>query len=87
MEQTTKQAVKKAFQRHEKDSGSADVQVALLSLRIDKLSEHLKINKKDHNSRYGLIKMVSARRKLLDYLARADRGVYEAMIKRLKLRR
>lgn len=87
MEQTTKLEVKKAFQRHEKDSGSADVQVALLSLRIDKLSEHLKTNKKDHSSRYGLIKMVSARRKLLDYLARTDREVYASIIKRLKLRR
>ena len=82
-----KEKIKKEFQRHEKDSGSADVQVALLSLRIDKLTEHLKANKKDHSSRYGLIKMVSARRKLLDYLARTDKAGYQSVIERLKLRR
>ena len=82
-----KDKIKKDFQRHEKDSGSAGVQVALLSLRIDRLTEHLKANKKDHSSRYGLIKMVSARRKLLDYLARTDKAGYNSILERLKLRR
>lgn len=84
---TTKVAIKQAFQLHDKDSGSTAIQVALLTLRIDKLTEHLKNNKKDHSSRYGLIKMVSARRKLLDYLQRQDDAAYQALIKRLKLRR
>ena len=87
MELSIKAKIKKEFQHHEKDSGSAGVQVALLSLRIDKLTEHLKANKKDHSSRYGLIKMVSARRKLLDYLARTDKAGYQSVIERLKLRR
>lgn len=87
MENKTKIEIKKAFQGHDKDSGSAGVQVALLSYRIDKLTEHLKANKHDHNSRYGLIKMVSTRRKLLDYLARNDKTRYEDVIQRLKLRR
>ncbi len=83
----TKAEIQKAFQRHDKDSGSAGVQAALLTLRIDKLTDHLKANKKDHSSRYGLIKMVSARRKLLDYLARTDKAGYQSLIQRLKLRR
>ncbi|MBI2439901.1 MAG: 30S ribosomal protein S15 [Lentisphaerae bacterium] len=83
----TKAEIKKEFQHHEKDSGSAGVQVALLSRRIDMLTEHLKANKKDHSSRYGLIKMVSARRKLLNYLARTNKAGYQAIIERLKLRR
>jgi small subunit ribosomal protein S15 len=87
METKTKAEIKKAFQCHDKDSGSAGVQVALLSHRIDKLTEHLKANKHDHNSRYGLIKMVSSRRKLLDYLARTDQERYKDMVQRLKLRR
>ena len=58
----------KEFQLHEKDTGSADVQVALLTKRITQLTEHLKINAKDHSSRRGLLKMVAQRRSLLDYL-------------------
>ncbi len=84
---TTKEIIKKEYQIHEKDSGSAVVQAALLTYRIDKLTEHLKQNKKDHSSRYGLIKMVSARRKMLDYLRRKDEESYQSIIKRLKLRR
>lgn len=87
MEYKTKSEIKKAFQAHDKDSGSAGVQAALLSFRIDRLTDHLKANKHDHNSRYGLIKMVSARRKLLDYLARIDQARYQDVIQRLKLRR
>ena len=85
--ENTKAEIKKAFQCHEKDSGSAGVQVALLSRRIDNLTDHLKANKHDHNSRYGLIKMVSTRRKLLDYLARSDQARYQDVVQRLKLRR
>lgn len=84
---TKKQAIAKEFQRHEKDSGSAAVQIALLTHRIEQLTEHLKANLKDHSSRYGLIKMVSARRKLLDYLQRSENKRYHAVIERLKLRR
>ena len=87
MEQTTKAAIKKEFQLHEKDSGSASVQVALLTRRINQLTEHLKQNRKDHSSRYGLIKMVSARRTLLDYIEHADTKAYRDIVKRLKLRR
>ena len=84
---TTKEDIKKEYQLRDNDSGSAGVQVALLSHRIDRLSEHLRKNKKDHSSRYGLIKMVSARHKLLDYLQRKDEKAYRAIVKRLKLRR
>ena len=88
MNQTiTKEDIKKEYQIHEKDSGSAEVQVALLTRRINMLTEHLKQNHKDHSSRYGLIKMVSARRKLLNYLQRKDSKIYQTIIKRLKLRR
>ncbi len=87
MEQTTKEAIKQEYQIHEKDTGSAGVQVALLTNRIDTLTEHLKKNRKDHSSRYGLIKMVSARHKLLDYLQRKNEEAYAGIVKSLKLRR
>ena len=87
METKTKAAIKKEYQCHDKDSGSADVQIALLTHRIELLTEHLKANSKDHSSRYGLIKMVSARRKLLDYLQRSEKKRYQSIIERLKLRR
>ena len=87
METKTKAAIKKEYQCHDKDSGSADVQIALLTHRIELLTEHLKANIKDHSSRYGLIKMVSARRKLLDYLQRSETKRYQSIIERLKLRR
>ena len=87
MSQIDKQAVQKKFQRHEGDTGSPDVQVALLSKRIEVLTEHLKSHIKDHSSRYGLIKMVSARRSLLDYIKRKNEEGYRTLIKRLKLRR
>lgn len=87
MDSATKAKIKKEFQLHEKDSGSSDVQVALLTRRIEELSEHLKTHKKDHSSRYGLIKMVSARRRLLDYVRRKNEAQYKDLIKRLKLRR
>ncbi len=75
------------FQVHDKDTGSADVQIALLTERINHLTTHLQAFKKDHSSRRGLLKMVSERRKLLDYLARNDSGRYQAVTKKLKLRK
>ena len=87
MSQIDKKAVQTKFQRHEGDTGSSDVQVALLTKRIELLTEHLKSHIKDHSSRYGLIKMVSARRKLLDYLKAKDSDRYRKIIKDLGIRR
>lgn len=75
------------FRLHEKDTGSADVQIALLTERISHLSEHLQTNKKDHGSRRGLLMMVSQRRRLLDYLRDTDVRRYQAITKKLKLRK
>lgn len=72
---------------HDKDTGSADVQVALLTDRINTLTEHLQKNKKDHSSRRGLLMMVSQRRRLLDYLHKKDAPRYQAITKKLKLRK
>lgn len=74
------------FQLHDKDTGSADVQVALLTDRINHLTEHLQKNIKDHSSRRGLLKMVGQRRRLLDYLHQTDLPRYQAVTKKLKLR-
>lgn len=87
MSQIDKKQVQEQFQRHEGDSGSSDVQVALLSKRIELLTEHLKKHRKDHSSRFGLIKMVSARRRLLDYLKQKDEQRYQRLIKELNIRR
>ncbi|MEI6972362.1 MAG: 30S ribosomal protein S15 [bacterium] len=87
MDAATKAKIKQEFQIHERDTGSSEVQVALLTKRIDELTEHLKTHKKDHSSRYGLIKMVSARRSLLDYVKKKNEEAYRDLIKRLKLRR
>jgi len=75
------------YRRHGSDTGSTEVQVALLSKRIAHLTEHLKVHHKDHHSRRGLLKMVGQRRSLLDYLKRKDVGRYENLIKALGLRR
>ena len=75
------------FKLHEKDTGSADVQIALLTERINHLTEHLQTNKKDHSSRRGLLIMVSQRRRLLDYLHNTDTGRYQTITKKLKLRK
>ena len=83
--ETTSKVVKD-FRLHEKDTGSADVQIALLSERINKLSEHLQKNNKDHSSRRGLLVMVGQRRRLLDYLHGTDTPRYQAVTKKLKLR-
>jgi small subunit ribosomal protein S15 len=77
----------KEFQLHEKDTGSADVQVALLTRRITQLTEHLKTNAKDHSSRRGLLKMVAQRRSLLDYLSKANSDRYKNLIEKLNLRK
>ena len=74
------------FKTHDKDTGSADVQVALLTQRINHLTEHLQTNKKDHSSRRGLLMMVGQRRCLLDYLQTTDLGRYQTVTKKLKLR-
>jgi len=75
------------FRLHERDTGSADVQIALLTERINQLTEHLQSNKKDHSSRRGLLMMVGQRRKLLDYLHNTDVSRYQSITKKLKLRR
>lgn len=75
-----------SFKLHERDTGSADVQIALLTQRINHLTEHLQKNKKDHSSRRGLLMMVSQRRRLLDYLQRTAHDRYVAIIKKLNLR-
>ena len=72
---------------HEKDTGSADVQIALLTQRINQLTEHFKTHVKDFHSRRGLLKFVSQRRKLLDYLKRKDADKYRGLIERLGLRK
>jgi small subunit ribosomal protein S15 len=77
----------KEFQLHDKDTGSADVQVALLTHRIAQLTEHLKTNAKDHSSRRGLLKMVAQRRSLLDYLSRSRSDRYKTLIDKLHLRK
>ncbi len=75
------------FKLHEQDTGSADVQIALLTQRINHLTEHLQKNKKDHSSRRGLLMMVGQRRRLLDYLHTTDVNRYQAVTKKLKLRK
>ncbi len=82
-----KAAIIGANKVHDGDTGSADVQVAILTTRINHLTEHLKEFKKDHSSRRGLITMVSRRRKLLDYVKRKDNGRYQELIKRLGIRK
>ena len=76
-----------ALRLHEKDTGSADVQVALLTQRINELTEHFKAHVKDNHSRRGLLKMVSQRRTLLDYLRRTNESSYKGLIEKLGIRR
>ncbi len=87
LDQETKQQLIKDFQIHENDTGSPEVQIALLTNRINYLNEHLKVHKKDHHSRRGLLKMVGQRRALLDYLQKKDFERYRAVVTRLGLRR
>lgn len=82
-----KQEIIEQFKRHEGDTGSPEVQVALLTERINYLTEHFKTHKKDHHSRRGLLKMVGQRRRLLDYLIKEDIERYRTIIKALGIRR
>ena len=82
-----KEEITKKFQLHDKDTGSADVQIAILTERIAELSDHLKLAPKDHSSRLALLKLVGQRRKLLDYLNSTDTKRYQTLITRLKLRK
>lgn len=87
LDKGTKEEITKKFQLHEKDTGSADVQIAILTERIAELTEHLKLHPKDHNSRLSLLKLVGQRRKLLEYLNSTDTERYKNLIKRLNLRK
>jgi small subunit ribosomal protein S15 len=82
-----KEKIVKDFQQHATDTGSPQVQVALLTQRITELTEHFRTHKKDNHSRRGLLKMVSQRRKLLDYLKRTNIEQYHEIVSRLGLRR
>lgn len=87
MSELTKSEIVANFQRAEGDTGSPEVQVALLTARINHLTEHFKVHAKDHHSRRGLLRMVSRRRKLLDYLKRTDLNAYRKLIDTLSLRK
>jgi small subunit ribosomal protein S15 len=82
-----KEEIIKRFRLHQRDTGSPEVQIALLSKRILNLTEHFKVHKKDHHSRRGLLKIVSQRRRLLDYLKKNAPERYEDIIKKLGLRK
>jgi small subunit ribosomal protein S15 len=82
-----KQEIIKEHGTTEKDSGRTEVQIALLTSRIEQLTDHFKLNKKDHSSRRGLLKMVGSRRRLLKYLRRTDIGKYREILEKLGLRK
>ncbi len=82
-----KKKVIEKFKIHENDTGSSEVQIAILTKKINKLNEHLKINKKDHHSRRGLVIMVGKRKRLLEYLKNNDLSKYKKIIKELGLRK
>jgi len=83
----SKNQIVAAFRRDERDTGSPEVQVALLTEKIKYLTDHLRTHQKDHHSRRGLLKMVSRRRKLLDYLMATDVQRYQSIVERLELRK
>jgi len=87
MQKEKKQEIIAAYQLHEGDTGSPEVQIALLTERINHLTEHLKTHKKDHHSRRGLFKMVGQRRGLLNYLQEVDINRYRAIIEKLNIRK
>jgi len=87
LDKGTKEEITKKFQLHEKDTGSADVQIAILTERIAELTEHLKLSPKDFGARLALLKLVGQRRKLLDYLNSTDTKRYQTLITRLNLRK
>lgn len=83
----TKREIIEGNKQHDSDTGSSEVQIALLSKRIDELTEHFKVHSKDHHSRVGLLKLVGRRRRLLNYLRANDIDRYRAIVKKLGLRR
>ena len=87
MTQAEKQAIMKEYATHEGDTGSPEVQIAVLTTRINELTAHLKIHKKDNHSRRGLLKMVGQRRSLLSYLQKKDINRYRAIIEKLGIRK
>jgi small subunit ribosomal protein S15 len=84
--QQRKQELITDYQVHETDTGSSDVQVAMLTARINRLTEHLQVNKKDHSSRRGLLKIIGQRKRLLSYIQSENRDRYQALIARLGIR-
>ena len=84
--QEKKQQIMAEYQVHETDTGSADLQVAMLTTRINQLTQHLKGNKKDHSSRRGLLKMIGRRKRLLRYINQTDPARYQNLIKKLGIR-
>ncbi|HEX8961310.1 MAG TPA: 30S ribosomal protein S15 [Geobacteraceae bacterium] len=82
-----KQEIINKFKLHESDTGSPEVQIAILTERITYLTEHFKVHKKDHHSRRGLLKIVGQRRRLLDYVKKKDDARYKAIIEKLGIRR
>ncbi len=82
-----KQEVISAYKTHETDTGSPEVQIAILTARINELTDHLKANKNDHHSRRGMLKMIGHRRNLLNYLAKKDINRYRAIIDKLGIRK
>lgn len=87
MDKAKKTEIIEAYKKHDGDTGSAEVQIALLTERINHLNEHLKINKKDNHSRRGLLQMVGRRRALLDYLKANDLDSYREIVAKLELRK
>lgn len=87
MTQTEKQEIMQKYALHEGDTGSPEVQIAVLTKRINDLTEHLKVHKKDHHSRRGLLKMVGHRRNLLQYLIKVDVERYRSIIAELGIRK
>jgi len=87
LKKTRKSKVIDEFKTHEQDTGSAEVQVAILSEQIKQLTRHLKKHTKDNHSRFGLLKMVARRKKFLDYLKKEDEKRYKSLIKKLELKK
>lgn len=86
LEKETKQSIISKFALHPKDTGSADVQIALLTKRINHLTEHLKIHRKDYHTKLGLLKLVGKRKRLMEYLKREDPQRYSALVKELGIK-
>jgi small subunit ribosomal protein S15 len=87
LDKNQKQEIITKLRKHEKDTGSPEVQIGILTARINYLTEHLKVHKKDHSSRRGLLKLVGKRRSLLEYIKKKDLGRYKAIIDNLNLRK